>query len=74
MEQYILTRFMIITNVRLSILLVAEKSITYSTLFYILKRLIKNFESAVITGKYQTEVMTGWIEPVGRDAYIKGRG
>ena len=63
-----------ITNVRLSILLVAEKSITYSTLFYIIKLLIKNFESAVITGKYQTEVVTGWMEPAGQDAYIKGRG
>ena len=31
-------------------------------------------ESVVVTGKYQTEVVTGWMEPVGQDAYIKGRG
>ena len=30
-------------------------------------------ESALVTGKYQTEVLTVWTEPVGRGPYIKDR-
>ena len=47
---------------------------TLACMLYFVIRYFLLTESAVITGKYQTEVLAVLTEPVGRGPYIKDRG